>query len=285
MSQQNDEHIPPVECLHLNQIEADEIVCTDCGKVLGAIFLASLTQPDHSYPLYQEEANTFMRDLCDRAHIPENIIDHAVPFRDVLRIQLWRQFKQHELDTFAVYEMLCRFKIPRSPQELASFAGIGAGVLGKIESSLLSVATKTEKRISHPYYEGRRTHNSLKMKTPKEFMNEDKKTTKFLRSQPHSFESIIQVTRGKSEDFVERFCTLLSIDFFHVSQIKTVLLNVTALGNIRPHCLAASVIYLYCKRHNLGPDMKTVCRFCGTSCVNVYKIVKDIRVCVNALMP
>lgn len=278
MAEERKNNFSSDQCLHINQIEDSEVICVDCGKVLGAIFLPSFKQETESYPLKgEEDQDTFMKDLCDRAHIPPCVIDQAEQYRDdVLRSQLWGKFNNQELSAYAVQEILCRFKMPRSPQEIAYFANIKVATLRKIEQSLIMLPVATDKNMSHPFYEGRKQRPALKVIIPKKNI--------YQRNNPKIIHTVVNIATGKPEDYVERFCALLTIDFCHISRIKTVLLQVYGLGNVRPHCLAAAVIYLYSKNYNLGHDMKSVCKNCGTSCVNIYKIVKSIRECVNKIM-
>jgi transcription initiation factor TFIIIB Brf1 subunit/transcription initiation factor TFIIB len=87
---------------------------------------------------------------------------------------------------------------------------------------------------------------------------------------------------GNPEDFVERYCTALDIDFFKMKIIKGIVSNMSqfndvwGFGGIRPDSIVAAVIYLYCKEINFKISMKSVCQVCSVSYGNIYKIVNRL---------
>jgi transcription initiation factor TFIIIB Brf1 subunit/transcription initiation factor TFIIB len=75
------------------------------------------------------------------------------------------------------------------------------------------------------------------------------------------------------QDFVERYCAILKIDFYTTKIIKGIAGNMYALGDIRPSCVVSAVIYLYCvKEIKMKLTMKDICEVCDVSTGNIYKI-------------
>jgi len=78
------------------------------------------------------------------------------------------------------------------------------------------------------------------------------------------------------QDFVDRYCSSLDLDFYKTKIIKGIVGNMYGLGDIRPSCVVAAVIYLYCKELGLQMPMKTVCEACFVSTGNMYKIIRRL---------
>jgi transcription initiation factor TFIIIB Brf1 subunit/transcription initiation factor TFIIB len=78
------------------------------------------------------------------------------------------------------------------------------------------------------------------------------------------------------QDFVDRYCSSLDIDFYNSKIIKGIVGNMYGLGDIRPSCVVAAVIYLYCKEIKLQMSMKAVCEACFVSTGNMYKIIRRL---------
>jgi transcription initiation factor TFIIIB Brf1 subunit/transcription initiation factor TFIIB len=87
----------------------------------------------------------------------------------------------------------------------------------------------------------------------------------------------IKYTLDHPLDFVDRFCALLELPFYHAKIIKGIVGNMFGLGNIRPQCVVGVVIFLYCKEQKIRLSIKNISETCGVSSTNIYKIVKNIK--------
>jgi transcription initiation factor TFIIIB Brf1 subunit/transcription initiation factor TFIIB len=78
-------------------------------------------------------------------------------------------------------------------------------------------------------------------------------------------------------DYVERFCSQLSIKFTEMKVIKGIVGNMFGLGGIRPQCVVAVVIYLYCReiKHKLA--LAKICEVCDVSSTNIYAIIRKMK--------
>ena len=81
---------------------------------------------------------------------------------------------------------------------------------------------------------------------------------------------------------VDRYCTTLDIPWRDLSEIKTIVGNMYGMGNVRPQCLVAVVIYLYtnffCKLgEQMKPTLRKICDVCIVSPMTVLKIVKNME--------
>jgi transcription initiation factor TFIIIB Brf1 subunit/transcription initiation factor TFIIB len=84
-------------------------------------------------------------------------------------------------------------------------------------------------------------------------------------------------TLNNPQDFVDRYCAMLTIDFYTSKIIKGIVGNMYGLGDIRPACVVAAVIYLYCcKEKNMQLTMKEICEVCDVSSGNIFKICKRL---------
>jgi transcription initiation factor TFIIIB Brf1 subunit/transcription initiation factor TFIIB len=84
-------------------------------------------------------------------------------------------------------------------------------------------------------------------------------------------------TLNNPQDFVDRYCSLLNIPFYNIRIIKGIVGNMYGMGDIRPNCVVAAVIYLYYKEINEKMSMQTVCEVCCVSTGNMYKIIRNLR--------
>jgi transcription initiation factor TFIIIB Brf1 subunit/transcription initiation factor TFIIB len=91
-------------------------------------------------------------------------------------------------------------------------------------------------------------------------------------------ENCLHVTEmlNNPQDFVERYCSSLEIDFYPTKIIKGITGNMYGLGDIRPSCVVAAVIYLYCKEIDEAISMKKICEVCDVSTGNIYKIINRL---------
>lgn len=81
-----------------------------------------------------------------------------------------------------------------------------------------------------------------------------------------------------AEDYISRFCSLLNIGYFASSEIKNLLAKVySELGHVRAHCLAAFVIYVYCREKKIKRSTKIICEMCGASSAVIYKLYNSYK--------
>jgi transcription initiation factor TFIIIB Brf1 subunit/transcription initiation factor TFIIB len=78
-------------------------------------------------------------------------------------------------------------------------------------------------------------------------------------------------------DYVERFCTQLSIKFHEMKVIRGIVGNMFGLGGIRPQCVVAVVIYLYCREIKRKMSLATICAVCDVSSTNIYAIIRKMK--------
>jgi transcription initiation factor TFIIIB Brf1 subunit/transcription initiation factor TFIIB len=83
------------------------------------------------------------------------------------------------------------------------------------------------------------------------------------------------------QNLVERYCTALQLSYGYMSEIRTIVGNMYGMGGIRPQCLVAAAIYLYCHSElypNSGPtpSLKQICDVCIVSPTTVNKIIKKL---------
>ena len=217
------------QCLHSKTVDDDiegSCVCLECGLVLEPLFLHNFIPAKCSLDFC--EIRAFLTDVCANAAMPEYIISYTYQYFKSLSNDYAikeKKFNKKAIAAYALYETLCRHKIPRTIAEIEYFTGVTSNVIWNIETSLTISET-----LSYP------------------------------------------------QDFVERFCTLLKIKFCHTKIIKRIVGNMSGMGNIRPKCVVAAVIYMYCKQKNLKMSMKKICEVCFVSTGNMYKIIKNLRV-------
>ena len=78
-------------------------------------------------------------------------------------------------------------------------------------------------------------------------------------------------------DYVERFCTLLDLEFQEMKTIRGIVGNMFGWGGIRPQCVVAVVIYLYCKELNKKLSLVKICEMCDVSSTNIYAIIRKMK--------
>ena len=78
-------------------------------------------------------------------------------------------------------------------------------------------------------------------------------------------------------DYVERFCALLEIEFHQMKIIRGIVGNMYGLGAIRPQCVVAVVIYLYCKEIKRKMSLVRLCEVCDVSSTNMYAIIRRMK--------
>lgn len=142
----------------------------------------------------------------------------------------------------------------------------------KKDPAILAKKFKSEEVASYALYETLSRHNVPH--TAKEIEHFTGTSCKLL----WAIENCLHVTEtlNNPQDFAERYCTLLNLDWYNMKMIKGISGNMFGLGDIRPSCVIAAVIFLYCKENNIAMTMKKVCEVCDVSTGNMYKIIKRL---------
>lgn len=78
-------------------------------------------------------------------------------------------------------------------------------------------------------------------------------------------------------DYVERFCSLLDIKYHEMKIIRGIVGNMFGWGGIRPQCVVAVVIHLYCKETKNKLPLLRICEVCDVSSTNIYAIIRKMK--------
>lgn len=133
-------------CSHQETIDDDRegyCVCIECGLVLEQIYQQGelcLKKPLNLLSLREEdEADTFLRDVCSRAEIPPGISQAALSYFRKIRQQLLphkRKFGYRDVASYALYETLSRVGASRTKREISFYTGCNVARLWDVESLL-----------------------------------------------------------------------------------------------------------------------------------------------------
>jgi transcription initiation factor TFIIIB Brf1 subunit/transcription initiation factor TFIIB len=85
-------------------------------------------------------------------------------------------------------------------------------------------------------------------------------------------------TLHNPQDYVERYCALLNMTYYETRMIRGIVGNLYGMGDIKPSCLIACVIYLYCKEIGKKMTRKNICEVCFVSTGNITKLTKKLRI-------
>jgi transcription initiation factor TFIIIB Brf1 subunit/transcription initiation factor TFIIB len=83
--------------------------------------------------------------------------------------------------------------------------------------------------------------------------------------------------------YVERYATFLELTYIDIKKIQSIIGNMYGMGDVRPRCLVATVIHLYCKELKLRIPLKRIVEVCNVSCTTVHKLMKkmDLKYVTN----
>ena len=84
-------------------------------------------------------------------------------------------------------------------------------------------------------------------------------------------------TLNKPQDFVSRFCSILNLRFRDERRIKSIVENMFGMASIRPHCIVAVAIFLYCKEKNIDCPLKRICETCDVTSTNIYSVIRKMK--------
>lgn len=74
--------------------------------------------------------------------------------------------------------------------------------------------------------------------------------------------------------FVDHFCSQLDLEYYDANIIRVIVGNMFGFGDVRPACLIAAVIRLYCLEKKRDISVRTICRACNISVTSVYRIIR-----------
>lgn len=77
-------------------------------------------------------------------------------------------------------------------------------------------------------------------------------------------------------DYVERYCTILNIDYWERKIIRNIVGNMFGFGSYKPSSLVAAVIRLYCIEKGKKLPLKTIADVCGICPANVHRIMRQL---------
>jgi len=86
----------------------------------------------------------------------------------------------------------------------------------------------------------------------------------------------IQKKSINPNDFIERFCDKLDIDFNKITLICNLCLKYNIISQNTPQSIAAGCIYYYIKKNNLNISKKILSEICKISEVTINKCYKKI---------
>jgi transcription initiation factor TFIIIB Brf1 subunit/transcription initiation factor TFIIB len=147
-------------CTHtpIDDYFAGVCVCSICGLVLEEqLLLPSVTQHTHTFPLiptdkHDVEMETFLRDVCDRAHICTSLIfDTLVYARKVKDHLQKKRFSTQEIVACALYHTLNAYNSSRTLADIARYSGVQQSRVCAIEATIPSTAAATMDNIVDGY--------------------------------------------------------------------------------------------------------------------------------------
>lgn len=75
--------------------------------------------------------------------------------------------------------------------------------------------------------------------------------------------------------FIERYGKILYIPFFHIKIMTNIALHLIDFHYIKPQCVSAMIIYLYCQENDLDYSLKDICSVCQVSISHVKQLCDD----------
>jgi transcription initiation factor TFIIIB Brf1 subunit/transcription initiation factor TFIIB len=82
-------------------------------------------------------------------------------------------------------------------------------------------------------------------------------------------------TLNNPEDYVERFCSLLDLEFSHLQTVTKIVseLSIT-VGCVKSNCLIAAAIRLYCNECKIPRTLRLICSICSISPASVHRLMR-----------
>lgn len=225
-------------CEHKNQI-ADLREGNYICTDCGVVQEQILLFPNNSLPKTRTQIESHILDICERGNITLNIANWAYSHFYKITIKP-RKAKQTKKAKYSSGIPMCINK-----KHIAAFAIYEALIFHKAPRSPLEIA----------FFSGTNLVTLMKIER----------------------ELFYSLTNINPVDYVFRFCTELNLNPQYVHTIKSIIINLYGLGNIRPNCIVATIIYLFCKEFNLSPTLEKICEICIVSPTNVHKIIRRIE--------
>lgn len=87
----------------------------------------------------------------------------------------------------------------------------------------------------------------------------------------------VGIMPAEHHQYTETFCARLNISYKHVLKIKHLIQACYELRMVRPQCLNAVMIYLYCTQFKLEVKMENICDACSVSPNTIKKLCRKIK--------
>jgi transcription initiation factor TFIIIB Brf1 subunit/transcription initiation factor TFIIB len=82
-------------------------------------------------------------------------------------------------------------------------------------------------------------------------------------------------TLNNPKDYIERFCSLLDLEFSHLKRVTTIVSELSKnVGCVKSNCLIAAAIRLYCNECKIPRTLKLICNICSISPASVHRLVR-----------
>jgi transcription initiation factor TFIIIB Brf1 subunit/transcription initiation factor TFIIB len=114
----------------------DECVCTQCGLVLLQVYSPTTWTNVPPTDKTKDDTIDYIRDVGDRACISANIVLHAENYYEKIKATLLPKFRKKTIATYALYESLNAFEVPRMAAEIEHYSGVSMKHIWDVESSL-----------------------------------------------------------------------------------------------------------------------------------------------------
>lgn len=202
---------------------------------------------DHTYARADYRVEEFIRDLYDRAHISSGTLNQAISKYYTL-LKSHKNNKMH-LACYAVYITLSAAGIPRSLDEISVFSGIPKEKMWSIE-----------KKNCYEY-----------SAAPQSPIHE---ITIVEEQPPEGNWSFENSATDCVENYVERTCHDLKLNYKDVTTIKNIIKKLSGTCGVRANTLIATVLYLYCKELNSDVVLKKIALACNVTTSSIYKYIK-----------
>lgn len=141
----NDHCAPEGLCSHSETVNNDhdgEEVCTLCGLVLEPIYDSSSSICAEDIGNNKSEPFYFIENICKNNNLPESLIDYTYQCYKTFVSQInIRKYGMEAVASYALYEALKRFEIPRTSDEIQHMTAVNRKMLWKLERELYNSST------------------------------------------------------------------------------------------------------------------------------------------------
>lgn len=198
---------------------------------------------------------SFLVDVCVHAEIPKAILDYTYSYFKEIREKL-SQRKTNKNKVVASYALDETLSLKETRETLSPH--------GKINNKAVA---------SYALYETLSRHNVPRTASEIQYFTGCDTSLLFkIESSLHLTETL-----NKPQDFVSRFCSILNLRFRDERRIKSIVENMFGMASIRPHCIVAVAIFLYCKEKNIDCPLKRICETCDVTSTNIYSVIRKMK--------